>query len=712
MDFLNDRTFLLKVNQHKVREYHAAIMCLDFETENPLARFEGKVISGSISVAANSPTRRTGSMQIIFDKTTYNITDVLNLIAIDKKVSISLGITNPFYHTQEYRQYGDILWFKQGVFVLTQASSQISTSGLTVSINFVDKMGLLDGTCGGKLPASVSFHEAIVVDGEENVTIEHPIIRDIIQNLVHHFGNEHPERISIEDVPTVGRIVVQYIGDTPINFATIKDENSPTGYIRAAGGAFVVDTPPVPNFEEVYIKGDNLGYKETPLTYPGELIHKAGSTVQAVLNDIVKVLGNYEYFYDVEGVFHFRQKNNFLATGNTPLNLSASEDAALQATYCPRYSPTLLVNEFLDTSLVTNINFNPNYANIKNDFVYWGSRQDDKKNDILVRYHLAIDKRPEDIPIPTTDDEWAAVGDNYSLCHKNIAEVRNVTDNLIVRYQVTNQGLNYGEKWGEEVAPALDVCFPENKNAWFNWREELYRRALMAYGTSQDGSYYDEELMAEWRNLFDPTSTIKKKGKDSFQKGWEDKYMAGSNNPWYGYKVDVLANPEKIRYWLDFIDTAAPIGKYSVNRIGRRTVVTEDSKINEVFSREINDIVFIEMPSREDEWQMIWDRVKNEYIPIGQTYAFVQPEIWKYFKEKNSYGTCYEGVRQQMYENLIYNSSVNLTAIPILYLDVNQAVRLNFAEFGVTGDYIINSINWQFGAQTMTLGLQEALVIN
>lgn len=33
---------------------------------------------------------------------------------------------------------------------------------------------------------------------------------------------------------------------------------------------------------------------------------KAGATVTQVLDEIVKALGNYEYFYDEEGIFHFR----------------------------------------------------------------------------------------------------------------------------------------------------------------------------------------------------------------------------------------------------------------------------------------------------------------------------------------------------------------------------------------------------------------------
>lgn len=112
MDFLRDRTFLLKVARHKVKTYYAAVMCLDFETEKPLARLEGKVVSGNVNVAANSPVRRTAALSLVFDDQTYNIVDINNLISIDKKISLSIGMKNPYYYTQEYKKYGEVLWFK------------------------------------------------------------------------------------------------------------------------------------------------------------------------------------------------------------------------------------------------------------------------------------------------------------------------------------------------------------------------------------------------------------------------------------------------------------------------------------------------------------------------------------------------------------------------------------------------------------------------
>lgn len=722
-DFMNDRSFLLKLNQHKVREYLAAIMVLDFETENPIARLEGKVVSGSMTVAANSAVRKTCSLTIVFDEDTKNITDINNLIAIDKKISLSLGLKNPFYHLPQYAQYGEELWFKQGLFVITRASSSISVSSAQVSIELQDKMAFLNGTCGGTLPANTSFHDRIIYDKDGNYTTEYPLIKEIIFEAVNHYGGEHPSRIVIEDVPDVGRKVVRWRGSTPINFQSEIDAKN-------SGRSFVIAAPPVTGFENTYYQGDLVGYRETPLTYPGELILKMGQTVTNLLDEIVSTLGNYEYFYDAEGIFHFRQIKNYQATGVTPLNYDPTItvevvdsqgnisqqtqdlDKSLQSLYFPRYTDDAFINEFADQNLVTQIGYNPDYSKIKNDFICWGTKQDDSNSEVMVRYHLAIDVRPKDIPKPVTEEEIEVIRDNYSLCHKTIRKVMNKNDGTISRYAVENAYIpdEVNETWGEVAALSLDEAFPDLDASYhFNWREELYRRALLAYGTSTEGSYYDEELMAEWRNIFDPSSTWDLKGMDSFQRSWEDHFGEDNDEtPWAGYTVDVKIAPEKLRYWLDIIDTSAGVGVYGVNRIGRRTIAQENTKINQVFEGEIPDLVFIENTGQPQEM------IENTqyYISIGQAYSFVNPDQLQYFQEVNSFGTCYESVRTMLYNNLIYNATASLTTIPILYLDVNKVVHLNFPELGVTGDFVINNISMQFGNNpTMSLSLNEAIVM-
>ena len=757
MDFLQDSAFLYKLNHNKVKEFWAAIMVLDFATERPVQRIEGKVTGGSINISASSPTRRTGSLTIVFDEKFRDLTNVTNLVAIDKKIALSVGMTNPFYHTKEYREYGDVLWFKQGTFIITKASSSVSTTSSSISINFVDKMAMLNGVCGGTLPATVSFHEKLIEEENGMIKTDYPLISEIIFEAVHHFGGEHPSRIMITDVDPVGRQVLTYQGTTPINFSTYNDMYDEAHPIH--GGNFVIQEPPVPGYGKTYYKGDIVGYLETPLTYPGELILKAGATVTQVLDAIVDALGNFEYFYDVEGTFHFQKKRNYVQTGNAPLNFDALSNGALaengdislhmddrlQMGYLPQFQADAYLNEFADTSLVTQVQFSPAYDKIKNDFIVWGTRNSNEENAQIVRYHLAIDQRPVD-----SED---------ALCHKDIwvvykptVKVANTTegeekgddevtegqkDAIIVRYQLLEnvtkeeEALGY---WAEKYCRSLDKCFPSFENEkwyWFNWREELYRMALLDYGASTDTymndqsgvsswAYYYEELRAEWRAIYDPENNYTNKGIDSFQSKWDEKFSKSNGNRWFGYNVDVAVNPSNLRYWLDILDSAGTIGQFSIQRIGRRTVAKENSKINEVFQHVINDVIFIDQTdkswdyavSRSDVGESLADRIAY-YNSIGQTFSLLSAAQRPYFKIINSYGTCYEDIRELLYTNLVYNSSVSLTSIPLFYLDVNKILRLNFADLKIQGDYVINQISWQLGkTPTMTLSLQEALVVS
>jgi len=43
------------------------------------------------------------------------------------------------------------------------------------------------------------------------------------------------------------------------------------------------------------------GYRLTDLTYAGDLIAAPGDTVTSILDKIVKMLGSFEYFYNLDG---------------------------------------------------------------------------------------------------------------------------------------------------------------------------------------------------------------------------------------------------------------------------------------------------------------------------------------------------------------------------------------------------------------------------
>jgi hypothetical protein len=112
-----------------------------------LGEIEGLVTGGSINVNGNSAVRRSGSLSCVVDKIKIfpNITNIDNLISINKRVSISIGL----------RSASEIVWFPQGIFIISNAQISHGVNNINISINIKDKMTLLNGECGGMFSRSM-----------------------------------------------------------------------------------------------------------------------------------------------------------------------------------------------------------------------------------------------------------------------------------------------------------------------------------------------------------------------------------------------------------------------------------------------------------------------------------------------------------------------------------------------------------------------------
>jgi hypothetical protein len=133
--------------------------------------------------------------------------------------------------------------------------------------------------------------------------------------------------------------------------------------------------------------GEDAGYKPTEFTYPDELILDAGDKVTDLLDKMVDTLGNYEYFYDIDGRFIFQKIKNYLDTAS-PL------DELIESDYVKSYDNEKYLYSLTDLDTTTAINISPNYSNIKNDFYVWGKRETSSGAEVDIRYHLAIDEKP------------------------------------------------------------------------------------------------------------------------------------------------------------------------------------------------------------------------------------------------------------------------------------------------------------------------------
>ena len=196
-DYLTDEEFLLEFDAIHLKEQYAKITVLDW-LENPIKDIQSIVTGGNISIDGQSAVRRTCNLSVFISEEEYSgITDVNSLFSLNKKMYLEIGFKN---NTDKYSQY-PIIWFPQGTFVMINPSLSHSTGGTNLSVQLKDKMCLLNGECGGIIPASTQFDEYETVDENGDWIIEKPIIIQIIRELVNHFGGEQLGKIIISDIP-------------------------------------------------------------------------------------------------------------------------------------------------------------------------------------------------------------------------------------------------------------------------------------------------------------------------------------------------------------------------------------------------------------------------------------------------------------------------------------------------------------------------------
>ena len=631
-----DNILLEKLVNEKIQTTYAKIITYSFD-EKPLSSIEGRVSGGSIQANGASAVRRTLSLSMVAKPEIANIENLDNEIAINKKVKVYIG-----------RLAGDeIMWFNCGFYVISSASVNQSTSGWTISISGKDKMALLDGTAGGTLPTAVTFHEIFEDLGDGNYKIDYPTIYQIIQEAVNHYGEIPLHDIIINDLEKVAKVLIKYIGGKPIYFA----EN----YASFAYAEDAVHT-------QKYTYGQDVGYEFTAFTYPGELVLAAGATVVNLLEKICQILGNYEYFFDLDGRFIFQEKKNYLNTVS-PITYLIPQD------YIQSYS-TEAAYEIKDSDTLVSLTRSPRYEDIKNDFVVWGKNA----SGMDIHYRLVIDEKPV-----------------LNKCKKYMWSVVNDMGDVI-NYLYTDTNTKPAEAKELVASPCEE------------WREEIYRNALERQAQVQSTEPYDAEMLAFWRLLYDP----------------DNKDWVYADYPEYNYwNPSVREDPASLVFWIDFIDTTSEVGKYAVSQIGRRMKVVNNDDIKILFTKQIPPIVFIpdyqevadlleiEYTNAEDAAEKV-----REYCAANETNYFFQlsPQVESSFVHSSTGPSAFDEIRNLLYQYLVYNTTISISCLPRYWYEPNNMIYLENRENGIQGNYVITQYSLPLTYNgTMSITMTQAL---
>lgn len=744
---LNDeaakRRFLSYIDDFVNQRQYVKMTLLDWE-ENPIKSIEGVISSGSMSKDGSSAIRRTCNLSCSVDGESYNVDDMEMDFTLNKKIFIELGVKNDSPYYKEY----PILWFPQGVFFITSFSmNSSSTTAVNLSLGLKDKMALLNGEIGGMLPSTVRFDSMETQLSSGEWVEQKVLIYNIINELVNHYGGEDLNNIIIEDVPLRIRAIMKWTGDNSL-FGSVAypDEVGPEQW------TFSLTQKSTEDFEFEY--GDDVGYIYQDFVVTKELYGTPGDSVCNILDQIKNMLGNYEYFYDEMGIFHFREIKNFLnvTQGEFVLDEMSENDYFIETTN------DKAVYAFKDDSNITSITVTPRYDNIKNEYIVHGQKQGEN-NEVasLIMYHLVIDKKPQLVAY----DSSTGVG--YYQPYENIACYTDPLDGLnkltAVDAVTNNSGTDFkyhtfsdlpevgnfnktyyvrnDDKlyyWDNTLYKELTFIDDEEEEHSIgyeseyyyktyyprDWRTFLYLKGLVAQSLGTDEGEYFEELAAFWPKEYDLRHEV--------QDWFVNKKIRKVKNENTGEYESKLVNSYSVlsegSYFLDFIDTNSQLGRYSVSSIGRRSDVSQNDDINCLFEPEIPNVIFlnIDYPSdnvsenttlNDDSREKLDDSellaaARDFCEKNGHPWTQVHEDIYSNLAIGGYSNSAYEKIRYELFYHSNYQKTVSLTSIPVYYLEPNNRVVINDASTNTYGDFMVQNINLTFGpGANMAVTLSE-----
>ena len=753
-EYLRDSSFLCELDKFNNKFIYVKIIVLDME-EHPISSIEGRIEDGaSINIDGSSAMRRTCSLNFVALEEENDLTNIENLLSINKKIKIEVGIENNFPNN-----YNDeIFWFPQGIFVITEPEISNSSSGCTISLSCKDKMALLNGDCGGNLPSSVTFHEydqilglqkvdnipsepnnytiyffenSITLKGETsqfwrwsktqgffassaaeiNTTVSMPNpIYDIIQTLVCNYGGESIDKIIINDIPLEIKQLVRNCSSGSIFYNPGTGEYSMNQSLGIDNSGSWLEFKP----------GEDCGYVYTDFTYPGELVSGIGDNICSVLDKIKNTLGNYEYFYDIDGNFVFQEIRNYL-------NVSYSPPALGRMIIPLNYDSDIFENHLTDiTKLPTNedrINLILNVVNTRGIFL---GKEDINFNISYPSVNGNIEKVI--ITYVNSDAAWEKVNntfiineDNYLVdynSNKKSIYVFNENDNLITNFSNSPSYTNIKNDfhiWGKNGSGNpihYHLAIKEKPSVMNTYYIILDNKQVKVVGKDKGGFPYTPD---DWRiELFLSGKEKESRGMrpDIYEQEIIDylptmfSFKQNNDGSITGEYLEDITKVNNLNYFIDYLEPTNSLYDYSIDLIGSRIYSYQQDSIIRMFNNDVPNVIII----NKDGDQIYNNEIIKKCVNEGQTYTNVDGIIYSNFGIGTLGYTAQEVARDLLYQYTDYNSAISFSCVPIFYLEPNTRITVRDKKSNIYGDYIIKSISRPLNGQgTMNVSAVRAL---
>ena len=750
-NYLLDQEFLHKLDLEKNKTTYAKIILLTFN-EDPISEIQGKITAGSINIDGTSAVRRTCSLTMVSPE--VDITNTY--WALNNKFKLEIGVENTIdqnYPNILWFKQGTYVFTSLSMSV-TANNFTVSLNGkdkmcllngeVGGAINASTDFGQLEeySYVGDQIVRNIVSIPIVDIIKNAVHTYAGEPLSNIVLNDIDNYGLELLEyrgdqpmymirNITTDEVSNMtfdsnylgcdqsGEKEVEYNFLDP-NFKFYNESDAITAINSDATIMYVKINGSTEKFNVMKVEyGMTAGYRKTDLTYPGPLVANIGESLVSILDKIKNMFADFEYFYDIDGRFIFQKKKTYINTSFNNLKTSDNETYANDALYT-----SATVYSFEDGILLSAFSDNPQILNIKNDFSIWGKRKGVTGTDIPVHMRYAIDKKPVYYKQIKVNDNNEQESDAIIYISENFVgettEKMKEVDWREIIYQMANDYFKYNHKLGDftqRVAENNPDYYSNGRTGYENYYTDLqgfWRQIYNPDALGQTGIVYNNVGLlseTEFNNnkekyyISNPDGTYTQCSSDSVYNASIYYYTKDDNSEWIelevikGLSTDMFSNktglnqnvtkhPETLNFWFDFMDTQGELGKYSVQAIGSRPKAANNDKVNSIYFQETPTVLFL----TEKDYNDLMNNREDYNDMTGYTFINLTQQMENYFTISSQGKSAKDELDNLLYQHTCATEAVNLTAMPIYYLEPNARIYINDKNTGINGEFIVSKI--------------------
>ena len=577
----------------------------------------------------------------------------------------------------------------------------------------------------------------IYYNREKKYNIEKLPLKRIVREAIHTYANEPYHNIIINDLEDTGLELLEYrgddehplyliknsgfppedIGDYPvpdgdinvvpngslqiyrkgkpeeiITLADLEDEEYDSLVDGFEGATEVVLLTGHPNQYYTVVKmkyADAAGYRLTDLVYAGDLIGNIGESLTSILDKIKNMLGDFEYFYDVDGRFVFQRKKVFINTSwNTLVN---TEDEVYAESAAGTSSA---IYSFEDNNLITAFQNTPVLTNLRNDFSVWGMRTTATGAEVPIHARFAIDTKPTFYK-SLSDNNVYVSSLNELYPEAKIRDWRELIYQMAVDYFKFNQDPDF-------LARLIKANTALHRNLNTN---EIELRQYYPTGFTGYENYYTD-IQGFWRQLYNPDAKIEytftggkyetvrefvnndtgefKEYEAWVPVEWSEEgtcdYYIENDHKYQYWNKNVRENPELLNFWFDFLDTGE-LQQFAVSVVGNRPKSVNDKDITSIYFRETPNIIYTS-----------YENYNSADIKPGYVYAFISQGLESMFTISSQGKSAKNRIDELLYNHAYCIENINITAIPVYHLEPNTRIFVHDEDSQINGEYLVSKL--------------------